>query len=705
MNMTKNGSTRIAARGAGVIAIAMALMLLSTCTLISSWFGRGTLVVGIEDSVRPRTYYPTGLDLVVATYDIVGSGPSSASFTYNGYTETELVETPVLPGTWSVTVTAKNATGTAIGYGENSTTVGAEQSVPLGVTVTLLPGNGTAGISISWPIEIISNPVLYATRTDAAGTTVDIAPAFTVNAGAGTATYTDPVPAGGYVITLKLKDSSFTSWSWGRSDAYVFAKDKTTSATFALTEAKLNQPPDAPASVVANQDGADIDVTWTLATYDITDSITVERSKDGGAYATAATLPWDDAWTTSFLWTDAAPDPGSTYAYRVTATNTWGAPSATSAGCDMHYPAVTLAAPVNASATKDTTPDLSWNVSAFHAMMSLEYAIQIASDDGFITVIEELEANAPDFAEILDGETVTGLRHTVVTALDNDTTYYWRVLVDKAGMAGYESPWSEVRSFDVAINAGIDIDDGGLAAYTVTLSGEQPVLYEDEVMTLTATAPLGADSWAWYLDGDVQAAYTTSTFNLNLQDRPDVGAGNHTITVKATKSGRTTSESTSFFYLQSSRPIGSIGPAGGIVFYDKGSYSDGWRYLEAARTDQSIDVQWGGYGTSIGVTGTGIGTGKANTDAIVVSLGSGTYAARICYDLVLGGYDDWFLPSKDELNLMYGQMGGIEEFASDIDWSSSENNSSAAWMQYFSSGDQDGYNKLNMIHVRAVRAF
>ena len=98
--------------------------------------------------------------------------------------------------------------------------------------------------------------------------------------------------------------------------------------------------------------------------------------------------------------------------------------------------------------------------------------------------------------------------------------------------------------------------------------------------------------------------------------------------------------------IQIAPSIGDTGPAGGIVFYDKGSYSDGWRYLEAAPSGYESYGKWGGYGTSVDGTSKGIGTGKANTEAIVKKLGSGDYAAKFCYDLELGGYDDWFLPSQ-----------------------------------------------------------
>ncbi len=151
--------------------------------------------------------------------------------------------------------------------------------------------------------------------------------------------------------------------------------------------------------------------------------------------------------------------------------------------------------------------------------------------------------------------------------------------------------------------------------------------------------------------------------------------------------------------------IGSTGPAGGIVFYVKDSESDGWRYLEAATSDQATSVGWGGAGTSVGGTSTGIGDGKANTEAIVRALGDDNYAAKICDDLDLGGYADWFLPSKDELNALYEQRDTVGGFASNTYWSSSEDSANYAWIQTFNNGFQSNGTKTNVYHVRAVRAF
>jgi len=159
--------------------------------------------------------------------------------------------------------------------------------------------------------------------------------------------------------------------------------------------------------------------------------------------------------------------------------------------------------------------------------------------------------------------------------------------------------------------------------------------------------------------------------------------------------------------------LGDIGPAGGYIFYDKGSSSDGWRYLEAAPVSTEwTGKQWEGKWTLIGGTGTGIGSGQNNTTIIVIWLNSHSEtgkAAQLCYALNYGGYSDWFLPSKDELNLMYTNLHDIATpvggFAGHGYWSSSEDVAYGAWAQGFYYGLQYGNYKTNTCWVRAVRAF
>jgi len=152
--------------------------------------------------------------------------------------------------------------------------------------------------------------------------------------------------------------------------------------------------------------------------------------------------------------------------------------------------------------------------------------------------------------------------------------------------------------------------------------------------------------------------------------------------------------------------LGSVGPGGGRVFYDKGSYSSGWRFLEAAPSDQSTGLGWGGYGTAVGATGTAIGTGSSNTGTIYVSLGlSGVYAARICRDLNVNGDSDWFLPSIDELAQMYTNRTQIGTMAAGSYWSSSENSDLGAEGLDFTTGTSQNYGKSGLLYVRAARKF
>ena len=76
-----------------------------------------------------------------------------------------------------------------------------------------------------------------------------------------------------------------------------------------------------------------------------------------------------------------------------------------------------------------------------------------------------------------------------------------------------------------------------------------------------------------------------------------------------------------------------------------------------------------------------------------------------CDNLVLNGFSDWRLPTKEELNILYQNKDaiGMDSFA--VYWSSTVNSDSLAWLQYFANGDQASNDKVATIYVRAVRTF
>ena len=178
---------------------------------------------------------------------------------------------------------------------------------------------------------------------------------------------------------------------------------------------------------------------------------------------------------------------------------------------------------------------------------------------------------------------------------------------------------------------------------------------------------------------------------------------------------------------------------GGIVFWVDQTGQHG---LIAAKADQSSGIQWlNGTPFQTHATGDGIYAGAKNTEIIIAtqttvglvcgestvpsycSAGPGTatgdYAALIAanYSVQDNGidpctgavtetcYGDWYLPSKVELNLLYKEKSVVGGFANNYYWSSTEDYSYYAWLQYFGDGTQYNYDKGFPDRVRAVRAF
>jgi hypothetical protein len=144
--------------------------------------------------------------------------------------------------------------------------------------------------------------------------------------------------------------------------------------------------------------------------------------------------------------------------------------------------------------------------------------------------------------------------------------------------------------------------------------------------------------------------------------------------------------------------------AGGIVFYLNGKGGG----LVAAPEDQGKAVQWhnGSY-IETAATAAGTGDGKANTATIIAKQGAGDYAASLCAKLALGGFKDWYLPSEDELNLMYKNLKkqNLGGFMGDFYWTSTEKDLHFASALDFDNGGTFRKFKMLKLYVRAVRAF
>ncbi len=150
---------------------------------------------------------------------------------------------------------------------------------------------------------------------------------------------------------------------------------------------------------------------------------------------------------------------------------------------------------------------------------------------------------------------------------------------------------------------------------------------------------------------------------------------------------------------------------GGIIAYilqpsDPGYSAITPHGLIASTANQSDGIDWGCYGTITGATGTALGTGAANTTAILSVCSISGIPAKLCRDYRGGGYTDWYLPSKDELNKLWIVRNIIPSLPYNWYCSSSEVDANQIYDQVFNSvGTQYYVGKGAPDAVRAVRSF
>jgi len=143
------------------------------------------------------------------------------------------------------------------------------------------------------------------------------------------------------------------------------------------------------------------------------------------------------------------------------------------------------------------------------------------------------------------------------------------------------------------------------------------------------------------------------------------------------------------------KTAGYFGPAGGIVAYDKGVTTDGWRYLEISNKDVGknycstmpplcrFGAAWSETNNYIAGTSEKMGEGPNNTNFIISKI-SGDTAAKFCKQYSVNGYSDWFLPSKAEAEAIFTSIrkGGMYLNSGLVSWTSSEINSNEAYLIY-----------------------
>jgi hypothetical protein len=163
---------------------------------------------------------------------------------------------------------------------------------------------------------------------------------------------------------------------------------------------------------------------------------------------------------------------------------------------------------------------------------------------------------------------------------------------------------------------------------------------------------------------------------------------------------------------QSSYSIGQTGPAGGIIFHTQQNPNGVTQVFEAAPSDIG-NVMWGCAGFVMNQTSAAIGSGQQNTNAIISACGNST-AAALCANYTLNGADDWYLPSINELTLMFQNlwangMGNFNALNGQY-WSSTENSSAGSMIVSIAGALPPNYavtedNKSFPDYIRPCRSF
>jgi len=177
--------------------------------------------------------------------------------------------------------------------------------------------------------------------------------------------------------------------------------------------------------------------------------------------------------------------------------------------------------------------------------------------------------------------------------------------------------------------------------------------------------------------------------------------------------GAQTVSANAFVALNDLNEIGEFKYGGVIFWIDPASNNSSG--LVVAVSNQFYSGTWGCTGTLTGATGTAIGTGAANTAAIVSS-GCATSGSviELVSNLNLNGYDDWFLPSEDELTEIYTNISIVNattianggQVTSQFHWSSTEINTTAATLVNLTTGVIGGSGKDgNIYFAKPVRAW
>jgi predicted RNA-binding protein with TRAM domain/tRNA G37 N-methylase TrmD len=545
-------------------------------------------------------------------------------------------------------------------------------------------------------------------------------------AGQVTVSWSAPVSTGGATISsYTVTSSGGQSCSWssgplscvvtglGNGVAYTFTVTASNSAgegTSSTASSSVTPLADAPVLGSVTSGNGQITFNWGAVTHG-GDTYRVYWGTDP-TWASAYTYS-SSGGATSYTATGLTN--GTTYYFRVAGWNN-----------NLNPQVGTTAWSTNGSAVPSTTPGAPTigSITASNASLSVAFT---AGDSGgsSITSYKYSTDGGTTFRTRAAGTTasplvISTLSSDGTTALVNGTSYNIRIKAVNAngdGVAAITTAAIAGETPGAPTSVSGTKGNGSLTVAWVAPNANGSAITDYEIYIGTSASgsfSLVADAVSATPGATVSGLTNGTSYYIKVAAVNSLGAG----TMSAVSAAITPSAPCS-----TACAVGDVGPAGGIVFMTPataGNATGG--YFEAAPagwngTGIDLNIPWcNATSTLIGTPsalGTAIGTGSANTDAIVAVCSTG--AAKSARAYTGGGVSDWFLPSIDELLQMYtnrAAIGGLVQttqvgtgIATTTFWSSSEYNSSQSKNWSFLTNGNDNWGKNYGFGVRPVRMF